>query len=387
MGIADAQNFTQDYQEGGPGGGLQRPTGTGDAGQVWDPIQKRWVPQSQMPAGYDPQAGNRPVDANGLPLISNQQSELGGAPTVGPGATPGRVTAAPSGGHMTGDAWGGYSGTIVKNPDGSLRYDAGLSGANADISRMNGLANTSANAQAPTINYGNANGDAMNGARDRLREDDAITLARTQANGGMTPGQATAWKTLHEGEQAQVAGALSRRGGPLSQVTARHAQVNGASAYNQKGANQIAALRADEMEQGRNTLAGLASQQRSGDVASQYNNANQAINQGNVENTQRDINQLGQLGYTGMGAKVGIAASGQQMTQREQAQGASAAQDTHDQTRAAQDIDYANQQAQFLKKEMSTGAGGGEGGAGGGMPTSDCRAKRRASIVDYLGRK
>lgn len=382
MGIADSQNFTQEYQEGGPGGGLQRPTGTGDNGQVWDPIQKRWVPQSQMPASYDPQAGSRPVDANGNPLNSDAWSNAGGQ-IVGGNQTVGRVQSGPSDGGNIGQAWGGYSGTIVKNPDGSLRYDQGLSGRQADVDRLRRLAGDSANQAAPTINYGNANGDAENGARDRLREDDAIALARTQANGGMTPAQATAWQTLHQGEQAQVAGAMSRRGGPLAQAAALRAQSTGSAAYNQRGANQIAALRADEMEQGRNTLAGLAAQERSGDVAAQYNNANQVINQGNVENAQRDLNQTGQMGYEEMGSKVNQAAQSQAVTQKEQEAGVASQNLANQQRQANQDLNVAMTAGQSISNQVTGGMKKPDEDQG----LSDCRAKRRASIVDYLGRK
>lgn len=384
MGLPGSENFTQPYAEGGPGGAQQRPAGAGDNGQTWDPIQKRWVPQGQMPAGYDPAAGSRPVDANGNPLNSDAWANSGGQ-IVGGNQTVGRVQSGPSNGGNIGQAWGGYSGTIVKNPDGTLRYDQGLSGRQADVDRLRGLADASANAQAPQINYGNANGDNMNGAMDRSREDDAIALAKGQANGGMTPARDTAWKTLHAGEQAQVAGAMSRRGGPLAQVSAMRTQQEGAAAYNQKGANQIAALRADEMEQGRNTLAGLAAQERSGDVASQYNNANQTINQGNIENAQRDLNQRGQMGFEEMGSKVNIAAQGQAVTQKEQEAGVASNNLANQNAQANQDLNTAMTMGDSVSNVFKTGAGGGQ--PSGGVPMSDCRAKRRVSIADYLGRK
>jgi hypothetical protein len=381
MGIADTQNFSTTPSEGQYGGGQQRPTGTGDNGQTWDPIQKRWVPQSSMVAGYDPSAGDTPVNAAGGAAVSNQGTDFGHPPQIGPNTTVGRVTNDPINGASTGQAWGGYAGTIVKNPDGSLRYDNTLSGQGADVNRLRGLGDAAANTQGPTINYGNANASALNANLDRTRQDDAISRARDQANGGFTPARQTAWDTLHQGERAQVAGAMSTRGGPLAQAAAMRTQQSGAAAYNQKGTNQIAALRADEMEQGRNTLANLTNEQRSGDIAAQYNNANQAINQGQMASAQRDLNQNTQLGYEGMSSNVNIAAANQQMAQREQAQKQQVQQRSFDQQHADEDLAVANDEAQFLKKEMSTGAGGGMGGMGG---LSDRRAK---NIVDYLGRK
>lgn len=382
MGIADTQNFSQPYQEGVPSGGQQQPTGTGDNGQTWDPIQKRWVPRSDMPAGYDPSAGSTPVNAAGGAAVSNQGTDFGHPPQIGPNTTVGRVTSDPVNGAQVGQGWGGYMGTIVKNPDGTLRYDNTLSGQGADVNRLRALANTAANAQAPTIQYGNANADNANGGADRAREEDTIALARTQANGGVTPAQLLARKTLAQGGQTQVAGALSRRGGPLAQASAMRTVQEGSGAYNQKGQNQIAALRADEMEQGRNTLAGLAAQERSGDVASQYNNANQVINQGNITSKQRDLNQAGQLGYEGMSSDVNIAGAGQQMTQREQAQGQASKQAAFGQQQKDIDLAAANDAATSLKNSMMMGAGGGT--PSGGVPMSDRRAK---NIVDYLGRK
>lgn len=369
--MADSDNFTMPSTGAG---GMTRPTGPiGQDTSGWSPEQwDAWMQQEQQrPAQYDPRAGNNPVGPDGRPLVA------GGAGDVGRFDKP--RNDATENGQNVGQSWGGYSGTNVLNPDGTVRYDSTLNGQAADVNRLRGLADKAGGAPTYQLNYGNANAANQNATNVRAHQDEAIGIARGYATGGMTPAQALAKKTLAQGGQMQQAAALSTRGGPLAQAAALRAQRSRAAAYNQRGNNAISALRADEMEQGRNSMAGLLDAQRQGDATSQYNNANQAIQQGQIESQQRDLSQQGQLGYESMAGAVQKAGADATISQQETAQGLDAAASARAQRNADRDLNNASTLA-------NTAASGAKSAyADDDEKTSDARAKRSASIADYVG--
>lgn len=311
------------------GGGAMRPSGTGDNGETWDPVSKRWVPRNQMPAQYNPAGGTNPVDANGNPLWSNTVTggagndphTMGGEP-----ATAGRVEANTSDkGYNTGGSWGGYSGTMVYGPDGQLHYDGSLSGRQADVDRMRGLGEAAANRAAYQNDYTQANQDALMGAEMRQQQGQAIGYARDAAMGVNSQSQALGRNMLQQGAQTQQAAALSARGGGLAQMAAMRQQQGGQAAYMQQGNTALQAQLADEMAAGRAQYQQAATQQRGQDATAQGLNQAQAVNQMGNELGQRELNQQGQMGYEGMAQNVNKMAQDAALRARETQVGMDAA--------------------------------------------------------------
>lgn len=376
-------------------GGIYKPNipadpGAGDNGETWDPSggpegKGAWIPRGQGPAQASRpigEYGNTPTDPRGNPLYSNAEAPTqGGAPdTPAADMTPGRVRGGDAmGGHNTGDAWGGYAGTVVVGPDGKPRYDESLSGRQADVDRFRAFGEKAAAQPAYQLNYGNANQDAAMGQSDRLRQQGATDLARDAALGHNSAAQAMGQFNLRQGGQMQQAGAMSTRGGPLAAASALQNQQGQQGAYMQRGNAALRANAADEMAAGRSQYADMAAVTRAGDAAAQRQNANQAINQGGMENAQRDLAQQGQMGFEGMAGGVNLAAQNAALGAKETAQGIDISSNARDAANKARDQALAVDASMATLKAM-------EGGAGGGTPppTSDRRAK---TIADFYGKR
>jgi hypothetical protein len=337
--MSDTANFTIP-DTGGGGQQAQAP--------YWDPQKQQWV---HPPAAYDPLGGSNPVDAYGNAAYSSATKDpttTGGANVGGNydpntnGATAGRVVADSSAtGGNTGAAWGGYTGTMVKGPDGSLHYDEGLSGRAADVSRFRGLGAAAAGRAAYQTDYSQANQDAALGASARQGQSNAMALSRDVAMGGNTASQNLARTMLQQGAQAQQAVALSARGGSLAQAAALRHQQNGQAAYMQQGNNQMRALQADEMAAGRSQYAAAAAAQRAQDATAQGLHQQQAIGQMGNELGQRDLNQQGQMGYEGMAQNVNKSAQDAALKSREIGVGIDAAASLRGQRQADRDLQTA----------------------------------------------
>lgn len=319
------------------------------ANAVWDPVQQRWVGASQGPVpGETPRPPGTTWDMHNkqfVPASTGKSTGYAGAynsPTGssdlnGGTGSEGRVGQT-IGGDYGGASWGGYSGTNVMNPDGTISYDASLNGATADIERMQGLGAAAANQKAYQIDYAQANQDALMGAQARQGQQDAIGLARSVAMGGGTPARDLGRQMLQQGVNTQQAAALSTRGGSLAQAAAMRQQQQGQAAYMQAGENQMGALRADEMAAARQQMLGMSTQQRGQDAQAQGLNQGQAINQMNQEIAQRDLNQQGQLGYEQMGQSVDKSAQDAALKSHEMKAGIDAAAALRGQRQADRDL-------------------------------------------------
>jgi hypothetical protein len=278
------QNFTDRYTpgQGGAGGTMERPIGTGDNGETWDPTLKRWVPRNEMPAVYRPAvttpSGNL-TDSMGNPTALQAEGTLGGA-----------------------HAWGGVAGLARLGPDGkTLEYDPSFNGAKMDTDRYQGMAAAAGSRPAYQNDYTQANEDRAMSAQARSGQGRAMGLARDAARGGETQAGTLGQRMLQQGAQTQQAAAMSARGGGLAQAAAMRQQQGGQAAYMQQGANQLQALRADEMAAGRQQYMQQASAMRGMDAQSQGLAQQQAINQMGNEIGQRQLNDQRQHGYEGLG--------------------------------------------------------------------------------------
>lgn len=307
---------------GDPSKGLQMPVpdpvGVGQsapANATWDPVNKRWTGSSTGPT---PGPSSRPANstwdmgnqgwAQASTAPSNAYAAPYGAPTGSSDLNGGQGTEGRVGSYDphvgSGADWGGYVGTNVRNPDGTMTFDPTQSGVQADINRFQGLGKAAANQAAYQNDYTQANQDAAMGAQDRAGQDGALAMARDVAMGGSTPAQQLQRNMMQQGVQAQQATALSTRGGSLAQAAAMRQQQGSQGAFMQQGNNQLQALRADEMANARNQYATIAGQSRAGDATAQGLHQQQATSQMQNEVGQRKLNQAGQLGYEAMGQNV-----------------------------------------------------------------------------------
>jgi hypothetical protein len=318
-------NFsTPDNPYGQPiGGGQGAPENA-----VWDPVQQKWVGSvsggqpgggtgNQMP-GPQPRPPGTTWDPNTKQFVAASQAtsnaysspygEVSGSKTVdGTAPTEGRVQGF-DGSTRSGGTWGGYTGTNVRNPDGTITFDPTMNGATADIERMQGLGAAAANRSAYQIDYGQANQDASLGGQARQGQNHAAGLARSVALGQGTPGRNLGRSMLQQGVQTQRAAALSTRGGSLAQAAALRQQQNGQGAFMQQGEAQMQALQADEMAAARQQWMQELARKREQDAQAQGLNQKQAIGQMGQELEQRGLNQTGSLGYEEMGQNVDKAA-------------------------------------------------------------------------------
>jgi hypothetical protein len=352
-------------------GPTSSPQGSGDQGQTWDPTggpdgKGAWIPR--------PASGNMPTDQFGNPAYSGSEAPTQGGQVQNYGDPQvGRVRG--------GDAAGG---TNVVGPDGKVHFDESLNGRQADVDRLRALGDDADKQKAYELNYANANADAALGQGDRARQQDAAGMARWTALGHDSVAQGMGHQLLKQGADMSRAGALSTRGGPLAGVAALHNQQNTESAYTQKGNLNLAAAKADEMEAARKQYGDMADATRAGDVAAQGANQKQAINQGKMENDQRDLNQTTQMGYEQMGQGVNEAAQRAALGAAEQAQGIDSAasarnsRNAQDQTNAVMGVvdNAGSAYSDYSKQEAAKDPN---------KPTSDRRAKSMASL--YGGKR
>jgi hypothetical protein len=269
---------------------------------TWDPSSQQWVPAST-------QQSNATAAGYGDPTESNV---LGGGP-----ATEGQVQAW-NGKSTSGGAWGGYMGTNVRNPDGTISLDTSLNGTTADVNRMQGLATVAAHNQAFQNDNTQTNTDLSLGSDDRRSQAGAASLARGMAQNGNAQTNALGQNMLQQGLQSQQALAASTRGGSLAQAAAMHGAQNGAGAFMQQGNAALAAQRANDMATGRNMYMDQTTAMRAGDATAQGINQNKAISQMNNELGQRQLNQAGQVGYEQMGQNVDNASQNAALSLHEQ---------------------------------------------------------------------
>lgn len=354
--MADSSNFT-----------------TPDAGgSTWDPVAQRWVPSD----------GSLDSNANANPNGSDPRVMGGGAPTAG------RVAASSADrGSNTGSAWGGYTGTMVRGPDGNVYYDQGQSGRQADVDRLRGLGETAANRQAYQNDYGQANSDAAMGAQSRGNQDYGAALARESALGINSQSQQLGQRMLAQGAQTQQAAAMSARGGSLAQMAASRQQQAGQGSYLQQGNTALRANLADEMAAGRSQYQQATTQMRQQDAQAQSLNQQQAISQMNNEVGQRELNQQGQMGYEGMAQNVNKAAQNAALQSQELQVGIDAAASARAQRQADRDLATAGAVAgtagALVGGLSRMGEGGGEEKKSGDLDpysraisNSDYRSKR-----------
>lgn len=175
-------------------------------------------------------------------------------------------------------------------------------GQNAQRARM--LGTTMGQTPAYRQNFGNADGA-------RTEQEHALGLTRDAAMGA-APSRAELLgkQMIGDSLSAQLAGAASARGGPMQQAAAQRQVQQGAAAFQQNGANNIAGMRADEMANARNAYAQQAGAIRSGDLG-------QVGMQTQNEQFQRGLNAQQQMGYEGMANQLDTAQAqmGQQNNQ------------------------------------------------------------------------
>ncbi|AKU97000.1 hypothetical protein AKJ09_03664 [Labilithrix luteola] len=280
----DADRPDQGYSTGTPG--------TGDHGEVWDPVTKTW----SKPGQRSNDAAKNGYWASGYMGSGRDNS----AARIGGPQTAGRVSGIDP-------SWGGYSSTVVYDANGNLVNDPSQSGRAADVGKYRNLAQAAANRQAYQNDYTAANGYAAQAQQARGIQGDAMGMARNAALGGPTASQQLARNMLSQGLAAQQSAALSARGGPLAQAAALRQQQMGQGGFIAQGNQQLAALQAQEMADARSQYAQYATQQRNGDMTGAELNQQQANAQMQNELAQRGLNQQAQTGYEGLAYDVNAA--------------------------------------------------------------------------------
>ncbi len=199
-----------------------------------------------------------------------------------------------------------------------------------------GAANQSLGQATNTINTGKqtldlAHGDRALAGQARGQQWQALGL-QAQAAQGNAPSRAEILGRglIGQSLNTQLAGASSARGGPLAQMAAQRQAQQGAAQFQQQGTNQLAALRADEMERARAQYqagaTGIRGQDynaadQAGRMAATYGDlagrqttigqtqAGMAEGQGRMEMGQRELNQRGALDYERLGWDTNNAAA------------------------------------------------------------------------------
>lgn len=174
-------------------------------------------------------------------------------------------------------------------PQGMLpsRYTSGIGGTG----RAQQLGDVAANRGAYQPGMGQA--DQSRGAQT-----DSLGMARAAAM-GQAPSQAEALGSNMIGQslQSQLAGAASARGGSMAQAAATRQAQQGAAAFQQQGVNNLAGMRAQEMATARDQYGQQAGAVRGQDLST-------AGLYSQNENTQRALNQQGQLGFNGQAIDI-----------------------------------------------------------------------------------
>ncbi len=263
----------------------ERPRGAGDNGETWDPIQKKWIPQSAMPA--QPMQARAPDGAGfSQPIDPNNPNRTGEG--QGPGHNRSEI------------AWGGYDGTYEPDGKGGFAVNYAKSGVGEDVDRYRNKAGAALGREAFQNDYSVADSFAGDGHRARNRQLQAAGFSRDVAQNGDAISQQLGRNMLKQGEQMQQAGALSTRGGPLAAASALQRQQGGVAAYNQTGNLALQAQRADDMARGRSEYADQLAAVRGLDSKAQGLNQEQAVQQGNNELEQRSANDTMEGSYEGL---------------------------------------------------------------------------------------
>lgn len=274
-------------------------------------------------------------------------TSINGAQAHGDATSEGRVeVSGAEDGYNAGGSWGGYSGTMVRNPDGTLTLDSTMNGRAADVDRLRGLGAAAANRGAVNTNYSLANRDASRGLSDREKQKDAANLSLETARYGDAQSMGLGRNMLAQGAQAQQAAALSTRGGSLAAAAAMRQQQNGQGAFMQQGNNALLAQQADDMASGRSAYMRDMTAIRAGDAEAERLHTNQGIGQMNNELDQRELGQRGQLGYEEMGQNVNKSALDASLKNEEMKVGIDAAASLRNQRQADRDLAFGAAAAQ-----------------------------------------
>jgi len=195
-------------------------------------------------------------------------------------------------------SWGGFAGR-AKNPDGSPGGMA--SGSAQDVTRYRGMGNQAAGRDAYQLDFGQANDDRSQAQGARNDQSAAMSMTRAAAMGN-APSRAELMgrQMIGNSLDAQMAAAASARGGALAQASATSAAQQGAAQFQQRGMNDLAALRADEMARAREAYASQAGAMRGQDYQAAAQAAQMAQAQGQSELAQRQLNDAAQGRYEQM---------------------------------------------------------------------------------------
>lgn len=384
----DYSNFTNPDNRIDPGPTTGGPPPQDDA--YWDPIQKRWLGRTSgdgrpMPSTMGARPAGTTWDMNSKQWVPASEGRSDGTTnsagnfTNGDATTEGRTDVNGFGeGTNVGGSWGGYSGTMVRGPDGKLVLDGSLNGRAADVSRFRGLGAQAAGRGAYQNDYGQANDDAAMGGQVRADQARAAGLARETALRGDAQSQTLGRNMLQAGAQSQQAAAMSTRGGSLAQASALRRQQGGQAAFMQRGNMALEAQRADDMAAGRKQYMDATSAMRAGDATAQGLHQKQAVNQMGNEIDQRGLNQIGSMGYEEMAQNVNKAALDAKLKNDEIAAGIDAAAGLRSSRLADRDLQ--------TNAAYVGAAGAGVAGIGNMMNDSDTEAekerKRRLSGSD-----
>lgn len=370
MGFNADGTYTDPSSSDGSGG---TPAGTGDNGEVWDPITKRWVPRGQ---------GSNQGPA--LPEGPGGWSNLGGSNYGGPSTF---HTGGPdsTGKAASEGAWGGYSGRFVDDGQGGLRFDGTHSGRQDDVDHLSGLAGAAMNQAAYQNDYRQADKFAGLGQGSRGYETDALGLAGQTARGENLQSMKLGQSMLQQGLQAQQAGAAGARGGSLAQAVAARQAAAGVGSYMANGNAQLEAQRAAEMANGRDMFQQQAGAIRGNDATAQGLNQQQALARMQNELAQRQLNQKGQMGYDSLAQDVNVAASNAALGQHEQNAGIDDKSMQRHQNKLDQGMGWVGDAAAAAGSVGGKVAGMTSGGSGGGdvdpyskaVSNSDVRSKMR----------
>lgn len=283
------------------------------------------------------------------------------------------------------------------------------------IDRNQARGDAAAGRAAPTQNFSDYNSGIANGLRDRNNQSDALSLQRNAAYGN-APSRAEILgrQMADQGIASQMSMAASARGGALAQAAAMRAAQGGQAAYMQNATNNIAALRAQEMDAARNAYMQGATGMRQQDYGAAALGLNKTQLETQNELTQRQMNDAQQRFYEDaanhvydeqLGADTGNAALAQQNRQFEQQRsdqiwqtGAGTAANV-----AAAALLFSDENTKFNATPLVPSLGGSAGSAmtGSAMPTGlaaqmappaqqqptspGMSPERKMAIVNYLG--
>lgn len=195
-----------------------RPTGTGDNGETWDPVQQRWIPRDQMPA-------------------------VGGAAGTAPDPT-----RAPTPQTVMG-AWGHRGDSL----DANGRAIAGTNGMAQDVDRYRAMG--AGHQVAPQIDRAASNETRGYGMG-------ALGLLRARAEGAATPAQTMSRQQTAGAVNAVQSGAASIKGGAGARAAAARSAGFAGARIQAQGDQDTAALAAREQAEGANAYFGAANTQR-----------------------------------------------------------------------------------------------------------------------------